>query len=1654
MKKTTRSQRNAQLLAAGALLGKEEPVPRGTRLDKVSARIYSHRALGARAVVRLVPEMLSRGEDIGLSHIGFGKPRIKKAIARRRHQALGFPGWCLVNDPKHAGFALDVMKEFRKEARRARSKPGHAKEGFDAIASRLTRSVPHFLPSFYEEAGRAFLAESNTHYASQCFGKAREAEKIHALKINEQERKQSFIEFALAGAVSIKALTEYAKDLQAAYDPRVAYEHFSELARRRTTGGLAPWASMARDMRKLAKAAKLDAAREDRKLLSGILQTSSIVRAPKQFWSAYAKSLAAMAKKDSSVKHRLLEIRPEPPGDDDKVVVWWLGYLEQAGVLQEYDKETGDGSVPPAGAWLSKMLDLSTSGWRNPGAPDELFAQLRRMAARLKAEAVPVRMVIKSHDELEVDLCDLALELGVAVADPGEDVSVDLSDWARAADDSEERPRDPTLVAADERFSAMLEQAVDSVVGQEQFENAARGKSAFAELRRQWLLKLVDPPAEALAGLNTALERLENSTSVETFVEFAEARPPLAAITVADRLARCLRGGFIGELGWPELEQACAELSPAKNEKLQLHGAFPYLVASDGRKAIVVGPEGRVMEHDLRLPKSATLRYLQYVDGQLLVSYRTKDWSSKGYWSGKPTKVLKLEHQGYYPGGPKGRQLPLAGGGVHLGFGSLRPGDTKIPDFEKLLSDGQNCWKPRYHDGKYSLQEFDPATGEKGRESKPRFLEDFSGAGLVLALVDCDLFPLPEGLTHSPLGLADGLTGWRVRGAEIKVDERDDREQATAELAASCEFERTDGVRFGGSLGPERRRPDALLDRPGGGVLPVDITSYQDWDDLEWTYALWDPEGQMVVSHATNDTAGLGQYNAGAPLALPMNYWHMLRARDQAGSAALREIDDDVAARLLEGALEDVTRAADFADAKTTHDNAVAAVARVLPQITDDGLRRAVAGVAVTGAWLARRHQELVAARDPERPEARGDPAKDERGEKIRDILGYLIGDTYYSSNLFPQVNAVGAVFGGDQEVTVPQGSVTWPRLVGRMGALAFFATSPTLSDEQRGALLALLEIWAQTPFVEQPQNFRYVTCKLKRTQIPFELETKGSWTSWGAGMAGDNYYFLSEIDPDDDQQDGVKVLEYAPGGTFKLLPSAKLEEQVEPLKGPGWATAERLTELVRVVREQGARAFDRESAEALAERTGMSYAEAALLLTGMPRFGTWESNFLPKELRLEMGLKVKEASAAKDALRGLDRAQLRRILDAAMPEDPAALYQPLGQGPDDDGSFVAGLARAWCAELGQRISVDPVVAAQLDSDVGFIAKAAKMVPMLTDPRSAEQLIHDGTWKIGNWGNVNNTNKKDVVFDEDVLASVCVYISYLHSEMPVGHPLAANLGKVHDMALARLRRPRMLFGGGNVHTGNKQKSLALVESIGGKPFKPSGKRKKSEYGRDNGALLALPDTYDEGVYLAFRPAKVQDWEELQRLADWHRYNGTNPARIAQLMLEGRFQRLVERMASSPLSEGSWEANPLLSVRDLVPRVIKKLKLSEDAAVLYLQLLALPGPTDRKLQQINDWKPARLRKAGKELQEAKLVLEAKRSRAGRKLFLPGGWDQLGRPNLPLESWKLPLYGVQRDKEGKLKMPLGRILPLAPVHTLFEEAWARLGRGDIPRYEEVK
>lgn len=138
--------------------------------------------------------------------------------------------------------------------------------------------------------------------------------------------------------------------------------------------------------------------------------------------------------------------------------------------------------------------------------------------------------------------------------------------------------------------------------------------------------------------------------------------------------------------------------------------------------------------------------------------------------------------------------------------------------------------------------------------------------------------------------------------------------------------------------------------------------------------------------------------------------------------------------------------------------------------------------------------------------------------------------------------------------------------------------------------------------------------------------------------------------------------------------------------------------------------------------------------------------------------------------------------------------------------------------------------------------------------------------------------------------------------------------------------------------------------------------------------------------------------------------------------------------------------PAHSAPELVTAAAQRLGLSQDAAALYLMLLALPDPTDRNVTAWTGWKPARSKQARAELAAGDLVVEARRPRAGRTLFLPGGWLDHKAPQLPLETWKTALFRSAPGADD------GFVVPDCPVPELFRQAWQRVADGDAPGFEE--
>ncbi|MFI9011127.1 hypothetical protein ACIGNX_28220 [Actinosynnema sp. NPDC053489] len=1597
----TDTDRNA-LLAAGAVLpGATGP---GDDRDTITARHYAHPALDGRVVVRLVPAVLGRAEDLTCEYLGFAEPARVADVGTGKRSALGFPAWALVHDPANAHHALNLVKDVERLARTAKSRAGAAKDGFTALGDMLGRSAPHFLPTFYEQAGRIFLRHGNTSYAASMFGKAREAEEVHDLAVDPERTREVFLEFAFAGALTAKALSAHAKGLARRHDPDAAYELFLTLCVERTRGGLPPYTGMPEDLRRLAKAARRDLAVEDQRLLRAILDSSAISRAGGAFWKSYRGSLVALASGDAEVRGRLLSFVP----DSASVLDAWLEILTACGATRAL---VGPDEVEAnAAEWLSSVLAVRSSEWRGTSRSVRLLELVEAMAGRLAADAVPVR-ALRRWRYGDLDVLDLLVARDVPVAEDDGGHQLDVAAWL--ADDAPGR-RDLVALAASERFGGALgvgfvaharNNTQPTAVAPDVL-SAAMAVPGLRTALASWIT--AHAGHVAVTGLPDLADHLDALAVVrlpEAYVDVPGTAEALARTDVAAALRATLRGGLLDELGWPALEEGVARLAsagtPKDNGVVVCGEGWPALVLRRGEVFVVVGPDGVLAEHLSRIPVDARHRWgfaptASWFDGVLLVRWQGPE-EELAYWSDAPDTVFAIGdgHRNYYRHSVPAASIAWPGGGRFAGDRVAYPGDTVVSTPAEAHGDGTTVWTGTWQDRSWRWFEVDPATGARGRASLPRFVEDFAADGTTLVLGSCDLRPTAPGTEGSPLGAADGLHGWRVR-----------RE--------------ADGTHVGEGVDGRRAAlpacPIGVLRLPGGAE--VALTGGRE------SVVLVDGRGARLAT--VSAAAQHPRYAAGTPFVPPLDWWHLLRPRDEAGSAALRGVTREAVDRMLAAARAEAREERTLRDrlaalVRGEREGLAGAVTSALPGLTHPALVAGVVEVVRRAAELERSfrgYAEIGAAA------RRVDPAFAPAGPAVTEdeVVAALNWFGAYRSrssrgglptNLPALLTALSEAAARPEGRSLPQANAPrWFDVLPHLAALAHRAASPLTPDDERAALALVLRSVADSGLADGSGRWCTVAALVEEGQP----NPKDRVVPVRDG-------FIALLDTQWHQGPGSRF----DGVQFSRTPGAfdlpkhwtvQWRTEVRTSFGP-----ERVARFLDVLAERGPAPWFPEAVPALVERTGLGTAEATLLLAGMPGVDRWDANFLATADRHLLGLSQGGAKAAKERFRRMGDPFRLALLAAAVPEDPADLWTA---GPD-----VAAVAEVWTAQHGRRSPVPDDVLVDATKLVN-LRDAGEYVTGVVNPGVTSWLTADA--ELTFTGTELRARHVDG-FDRAALSAVPRVLAWLAHRLPAGSPLRPRLAEALALARQRVAHPGF-----------------AVEL--GRWVAPDQLR----------ALLGVDVPVDEGVH------RHGDWLELARAGEFHHRLVVRPGLVrpadrdllvalVELTNAQEVLRMLDRLAddrlaaacSALLPEGvdpaAYHQDPTVSVPGLVAEVAERHGLTADAAALYLQLLALPDPTDANVARWTRWKPARLRAARTALAGTDLVLTAKRARAGRSLFLPGGWLALAAPHVPLESWKAPMFDHAPDRPDA-------IVPLEPVADLFARAWRRVLDGDAPAYEELR
>ncbi|MFF3937225.1 hypothetical protein [Streptomyces phaeofaciens] len=1657
---------------AGVLLDAGAILPSGGTAredaDTLTVRTYTHPALGDRAVVRLVPGTLGEAEDLALDFLGLARDAEAPEVGRVRRETLGFPAWALVNDPANGHHALALVRDIERLAQQAKARPGTAKEGFEELGTRLGRAVPHFLPTFYEQAARVFLQHENTTYAAAFFGKAREAERVHGLAVDEERQRAVFLEFAFAGALTVKALKEHVKALAARLDPAQAWAQFRQLTVERCAAGMPPYASLPQDARGLIRAAKLDRVTEEAALVRDLVASPAAVRAPASFWNSYREALAALSERQPEVRGRLLEIMPAGLGRSVEDDEFWLGLLTECGADLLLTGEAGaaaDGV--DAADWLSRWALHRKHGGNLCGRSPATLALVARMAPRLRAQGRPVALATgRWHNGADLDLLDLCVAQGVPLAPPedGKVVFLGVDRWLR-----ETRPgaRDLTATAADPRARRLLYDEIGTQGGQRPKAEVLEGMAAhpvLADVLREWLEDAAKEltAAAGLPAARAALERMRSFRAVASRVAPA-AVALVAAHEAAPLLGRTLRAGVLDELGWPALDEALrrieTETKPDRDQDRAptVTEAWPALIVSRGLKAFVVGPEGILLDHDLRLPVALDRWQrpsFRYTDGQLLVMWR-QNGKQFGYWSARPAEVFPLGGeqipQYWYGSGDAGEpSIPLPGGGRATGGRTLHAGDTVLPAGRPVLGDGTTYWRQGRQGRQQVWLEYDPATGTHGRASLPALLRTGSRTDGTLLPQECEVLPLQPGLERSPFGTDGTVLGRWVRR---------EGEGAEARTVAGTPDGRTVTRPAGDGHAPGV--PLGALRLPGGAE-PVVVRMHR-----------------QIALYAGDDTSAAGElgrvtpmergseFASGTPFVPPVAFWHALRPRDERASAVLRALTDERAAELVRAGAEALAErqarivAAGAAEARAggkpvvpTADEVIRElVARELPELGD---RRLLTGVAAllraalrlaesTAAFVAppaersqtdRRHIDGMFATF--KPEYGDDQTLREATTGLADHHhGWYGGVQRWS--VLQQIRAVNHVLSGrpadgrplerrahdtgaddgwrSDEFRIPGIAAVWPSTLAVLRPLAYRAASATVTETHREALLLLCEAIAEGPLAAPGGALREAVLS-----EPFDNSGRPERVGQVLRRNGRTVVVLG-CQNIDGQRGRVNwlALDHDPAGTFGAVAHFALErEKAYPAVFP----ADALTAVTRLVRDKGAAPWQPCAPDTLAGATGggLGPVQAALLLAGRPAQ-------LTAEVSAATGLKPGQKSLGDGLLASVTARDTAALVGALLPSDPGDLWTT---GPDVDAAV-----RVWAERLGDVVRLPEDLVGELT--LGGLPTAS--VEEVLNPGRTPWISRTTVQRPDKDGNLVAEDPQALPGRYDVTRAVAA-LAGLGYSLPYGHALRAVLPD----ALAALRRriadPGLLIDLGLAWTEKGSSTAVELRKAYGLPATGGA----DAHGMTPvGEALVLRPWYGAQEAVLVRPGALDGPADpvfglVEGLLGPARGEGM---RAVRTILDDGLARALAAGAGSGAPAG-YAQDPTVSVPALVAEVAAEHGLGEDAAALYLMLLALPDPTDRNCARWTGWKPARTKKARAELTATSLVVEARRARAGRTLFLPCGWLDLKSPALPVELWKQGLYPVHGGS---------RAVPLVPVPELFTRAWDRVLAGDGPAYEEL-
>lgn len=1501
------------------------------------AASFTHAALSGRTIVQLAPEPLAEAEELALGVTGL-EPAGRVEVGHTRRRAIGFPAWPILNDPENAHHALNLVADLERAGKYAGSKPKQFKESIAALADKLDNSAPHFLPTFFEEAGRIFIAADNGKLAAQMFTQARDAERRHSLPIDETRHAEAVLEFAYAGALSTKELGNEAKRLEEQLEPKEAYRAYRTLCVERVRGGMSPHAGMKKELAKLAKAAGLDTAEEEVGVVRDLLRAPSIHLAGAHFWKNYEKAICRAVEDDPSLIDRLLTLFPRNVDTDP-----WLHLLDAAGALDVVN----DGAHPD---FVPGLL-LFESQWTK--WPHTSSTQLAPVLADILPHAglstvtVPKdRLHFLPASAVEQVLANgLTFSFSHAPVQP----DVDLARWARLP----ERAPLPHLMA-DESLRGAVILGIKNAMGHPEVVEVLTADPHVRTLVVELLTGIVD---KLEAGVPTVDHLTYATTFVRGFelVDDEEIQSLLDRVRAIHRdpavpLAESLRRGLPDELGWPELEQFDGKYG----EPIQLSlwqdpaDCWPGVIVREDTRATYL--RGRTATEIPNWTGEKLFSAVE-IDGQFGLATYTNS-NPRLWWDDTPKGMSSAWKHFSYDG--LTASVPVPGARIFGADTVMRPGHSTLASgSEHFFVDGDRVWLVERSplDDVSHVVEVDPATGATGRESLPDWFAEQCRRhpDLVLDPRRSQHRPVEDTTEGSHFSTADGFHRHAVF---TRPDDPD-----------FCLLIDADGTEFT-VTGEHARTVIGALRRPNGGRW---ILTNERIDAV-----VVDPDDMTPV--AVRGTRFHSKM-----------LWHHFRVREPETSGKLRKITADEVRPLVEQA-----RGSDGGVDKRLCEFVGDAL-----NIDDSVLRYAIASVAHGAATTWPQENSGTRAE-----ELTGAPTFAEHRDVLRPFKWSPL-ERFDAMDIWQ-----GATILGMHDRYVPEkgythnrslGSNDWMKLLGHGDGLLVSAASPGRTADE---VQALKELW----IVLRDAG------ALAADNLVFESYDSGPFTPGRKEQLPPRAVRLDRYGSRNIPVVRVAGEEpmTADGTPLKLMSRTAIapsRTDLEPV----------FDALLARIEQDGPQPYSASVGEAFAAAANAPLADAHLIAAGFPNLYSFKTNFVPKDLRAAMGLKVGELKAARDRLFYFDD-HFAALLAAGLPENAEEL---LTSGPDTDA-----MARYWSEHGPDYLPELP-------------ARIAERIPKMLKENVLQSIAA---------GQHLDTD------DADGWAQEVGALIWLASELDMTDPLRPALA---DHAERLHNSPRGVEAINVAITGVGEDDDAVRSAIGA-PKRAEGDtdRKDLQAGR-----FTVEQQYDGDVIFVDLSDVEEPCRDLELAREWvkDRLFGTSRMRVAAVDL--RTHGVLTAYAEWLKQPGKGEPrDPLVSAPDLVATAANTLGVSEDAARYYLQLLAWPDPTDKNIRRWNAWKKADIVRAGSELVAAGKVVEGKRPRSGRSYFLPGGWVEKVHKSdgqLPIEVWKLPAFGIeQTGLKGEFEPQLGiAVAPLPPTEW-FAKCWERSQSEDAPQFAELE